>query len=105
MHEAARRSFGDDAAATLMEHLPPVGWADVVTKQDLEHQRIAMSKDMELLRASTTKDMELVRAAMAKDLSEGLRGLERRMDSHFRATVGVLVTTLVVVIGALASLA
>jgi hypothetical protein len=34
--DAAKRAFGDDAGVTLMELLPPVGWADVATKQDLE---------------------------------------------------------------------
>jgi hypothetical protein len=33
--DAAKRAFGDDAGITLMELLPPVGWADVATKQDL----------------------------------------------------------------------
>jgi hypothetical protein len=33
--EAAKRALGDDAGITLMELLPPVGWADVATKHDL----------------------------------------------------------------------
>jgi hypothetical protein len=34
--DAAKRSLGDDAGITLMELLPPVGWADVATKRDLD---------------------------------------------------------------------
>ena len=40
LHERARRSFGVDSGDSLMELLPPVGWADVATKQDLEMLKI-----------------------------------------------------------------
>ncbi|CAN5619585.1 hypothetical protein BH20ACT2_BH20ACT2_08710 [soil metagenome] len=31
------QAMGDERAATLMGNLPPVGWADVATKGDLDH--------------------------------------------------------------------
>lgn len=35
LHSAARRELGEDEGDALMELLPPVGWADVATKVDL----------------------------------------------------------------------
>ena len=40
LHERARRSFGGDSGDALMELLPPVGWADVATKDDLRTLRV-----------------------------------------------------------------
>jgi hypothetical protein len=37
LHDAAREAWGAEAALVLMEMLPPTGWADVATKQDIEH--------------------------------------------------------------------
>jgi len=41
------RTFGDDAGITLMELLPPVGWADVATKQDLELLELKLEAKLE----------------------------------------------------------
>ena len=44
--------LGPDEATTLMEHLPPVGSADVATKRDLDHlsDRIMLAVHVEMNR-------------------------------------------------------
>jgi hypothetical protein len=39
LFQRLEESLGPEAAATLMEHLPPVGWSDVATRRDLDHLR------------------------------------------------------------------
>ncbi|MGH2759772.1 MAG: hypothetical protein ACRDKJ_09425 [Actinomycetota bacterium] len=36
LHRKLEQALGPDEAATLMSYLPPFGWADVVTKRDLD---------------------------------------------------------------------
>jgi hypothetical protein len=73
--EAAKAAFGDDAGITLMELLPPVGWADVATRHDfdarfdvveqrlgrLEQRMDALEREM---RALTWKMMTLMVAVV-----------------------------------------
>jgi hypothetical protein len=66
--DAAKRTLGDDAGVTLMELLPPAGWADVATKQDL----LVLRGDIDLLR----DDFGRLRDEFAglRDEFAGLRG-------------------------------
>jgi hypothetical protein len=68
LHTALSEKLGPDAAATLMELVPPVGWADVATKRDL-------STEIALLEARL-----------------GAR-LEARLNSQTKTLVGVLIAS------------
>jgi hypothetical protein len=101
-HELYRRLedvLGPEAATTLIEHLPPVGWADVATKHDLAalEQRLELRFDRIDDRFARTDDrfaaMEDRISAMGSDLRASfeheLRG--QTMTMMF-GMVGVVMT-------------
>ena len=49
--DAVKRTLGDEAGLTLMEMLPPVGWADVATRQDVLLTRTDLTREIETLRS------------------------------------------------------
>lgn len=65
--------IGAEAATTLMEHLPPTGWADVATKRDLDQLRAMSTVDLDhvatVLRADIDRTAERTRADLHKTIT------------------------------------
>ncbi len=84
-HQLYRRLseiIGDEEADTLMELLPPVGWADVATKADIEH--LAEHTDMRF--AAVDKRFDQVDARFDD--------LDRSIDWRISATESRMLTAI-----------
>ena len=83
MYQRLEAVLGPDEAATLMEHLPPVGWADVATKRDLDAHQAMTKRDLDGVRLDiegVRKDIEGVR----KELRHSVEHLELRFDASLQ---------------------
>jgi hypothetical protein len=89
--DAARRTLGDDAGITLMELLPPVGWADVATKHDLA----VLRGDLDVVRS----DIRDLRSEVTDlrgefvDLRGEFKGLRRDVDVRLERSFRPLLVT------------
>lgn len=80
VHKHFEGSMGEELAATVMEMLPGVGWADVARRRDLDDLRVATTQDIERLRVETRTDLERLRVDL-----EHLRAETKADLGRFRA--------------------
>lgn len=64
LYEALERQLGGGPAATMMELLPPVGWAEVARQSDL----VAIRREMAELRAELNGEIAELRGEMRAQL-------------------------------------
>ncbi len=68
LRTAIGQILSEEAADTLMELLPPVGWADVATKTDLQHLRDELKAEIHSLRVATKTDLQHLREELKADM-------------------------------------
>ncbi len=79
--------LGPEQAATLMEMLPPVGWADVATKRDLDQ----LEQRMDLRFETVSSEIRAVEERLRGDFAHQTRTIVLAM---LGSSLAILATTL-----------
>jgi len=82
LYDALQHTLGAVPATTLMDLLPPVGWADVARRSDVDNLRTELRGEMAKLRG----EMAELRGEMAEVRAE-LRGGLAEMNGRFDGLV------------------
>ena len=87
LHQQLDDAVGEQGANTMMELLPPVGWADVATKRDLDQQ----SELLELMVRTEIAGVRTEIAGVRADFEHSLRRMQTVLLSAMVSLAGVVV--------------
>jgi hypothetical protein len=88
--EAAKRLLGADEGITLMELLPPVGWADVATKHDLLQLEARMDLRFEAVELRLELSEQRVTARFERSIRMALVTMLYLYITGFVATIAAV---------------
>lgn len=114
LFQRLEKLLGVEEATTLMEHLPPVGWADVATKSDLNHHQalasaaldratVELRGEISQVRTDLGKEIAQARTDLSRDITRSHTDLELKMERGFREQTRTMVLTNVGSMGAFAA--
>jgi len=86
LFDKLEKVLGIQDASALMEYLPPVGWADVATKRDLEPLVTKLEFHTEIT---------ALRSEMKVEMKAEIGGLRSDMASQFRTTLFTMMSLFV----------
>src|SRR5690625_3403826 len=95
LYERLESTLGEEATETLMSYLPPVGWADVATKRDLDQLRREFGQLRREVRSEVAGAETRLRTEMGSLRHELLAEFHRELTRQTRTIIFSVLGTLI----------
>ena len=71
--------LGPERVSTMMELLPPVGWADVATKRDLDHLHVVLDAKIDFVFGTLDAKIDRLGVELRAEFASGNESLRSEM--------------------------